>query len=98
MIRRPPRSTLFPYTTLFRSSSTVTRATRPTTATWTALRTFSIPLRGAVGAGRGTGRIGSIQPCAAAAVIGRAAQPTAPQRRRAGHIGKDPVEDATRDA
>src|SRR5256885_13101151 len=25
MIRRPPRSTLFPYTTLFRSSSTVSR-------------------------------------------------------------------------
>src|SRR3712207_9187359 len=27
MIRRPPRSTLFPYTTLFRSSSTDARAT-----------------------------------------------------------------------
>src|SRR5438046_398258 len=26
MIRRPPRSTLFPYTTLFRSSSTTSRA------------------------------------------------------------------------
>src|SRR5258708_10054298 len=26
MIRRPPRSTLFPYTTLFRSASTCTRA------------------------------------------------------------------------
>src|SRR2546430_13874100 len=26
MIRRPPRSTLFPYTTLFRSSGAVTRA------------------------------------------------------------------------
>src|SRR2546430_8714633 len=26
MIRRPPRSTLFPYTTLFRSSSSSTRA------------------------------------------------------------------------
>src|SRR2546422_6995426 len=31
MIRRPPRSTLFPYTTLFRSP-TVARATPPTTA------------------------------------------------------------------
>src|SRR2546430_8318917 len=31
MIRRPPRSTLFPYTTLFRSSQTVTFA-RDTTA------------------------------------------------------------------
>src|SRR2546429_2569630 len=33
MIRRPPRSTLFPYTTLFRSSSTWTRAPRPTSPT-----------------------------------------------------------------
>src|SRR3712207_8331964 len=33
MIRRPPRSTLFPYTTLFRSSSyLVTR--RPSLVTW----------------------------------------------------------------
>src|SRR3712207_8751876 len=32
MIRRPPRSTLFPYTTLFRSSSLTTLpASRPTT-------------------------------------------------------------------
>src|SRR2546426_7509286 len=30
MIRRPPRSTLFPYTTLFRSDSTWT----PVSATW----------------------------------------------------------------
>src|SRR6266571_3242700 len=29
MIRRPPRSTLFPYTTLFRSASPRLRATRP---------------------------------------------------------------------
>src|SRR3712207_8136892 len=29
MIRRPPRSTLFPYTTLFRSPRSVTRATGP---------------------------------------------------------------------
>src|SRR5260370_20433133 len=28
MIRRPPRSTLFPYTTLFRSSKTITRTLR----------------------------------------------------------------------
>src|SRR2546430_13581078 len=28
MIRRPPRSTLFPYTTLFRSVATVVRSTR----------------------------------------------------------------------
>src|SRR5258708_17657089 len=29
MIRRPPRSTLFPYTTLFRSASTSTEIRRP---------------------------------------------------------------------
>src|SRR3712207_7890171 len=32
MIRRPPRSTLFPYTTLFRSPSPATSARSPTTA------------------------------------------------------------------
>src|SRR5256885_11350822 len=31
MIRRPPRSTLFPYTTLFRSSSSRSRGTAGTT-------------------------------------------------------------------
>src|SRR3990170_7090519 len=30
MIRRPPRSTLFPYTTLFRSDRTTGQKTRPT--------------------------------------------------------------------
>src|SRR5438034_6603364 len=30
MIRRPPRSTLFPYTTLFRSKGRSARASRPT--------------------------------------------------------------------
>src|SRR2546430_2978216 len=29
MIRRPPRSTLFPYTTLFRSANQTLRASRP---------------------------------------------------------------------
>src|SRR3712207_7288690 len=32
MIRRPPRSTLFPYTTLFRSSSSTPRCTGTATA------------------------------------------------------------------
>src|SRR2546422_8377430 len=32
MIRRPPRSTLFPYTTLFRSEPLVTRSERSCTA------------------------------------------------------------------
>src|SRR2546422_2486003 len=33
MIRRPPRSTLFPYTTLFRSRMTVARAIQPFSTT-----------------------------------------------------------------
>src|SRR5690349_23904137 len=33
MIRRPPRSTLFPYTTLFRSSAGIRSARRSTAAT-----------------------------------------------------------------
>src|SRR2546425_4611204 len=40
MIRRPPRSTLFPYTTLFRSWS----VTIDDRATWTRPWTFSMPL------------------------------------------------------
>src|SRR3712207_7825440 len=34
MIRRPPRSTLFPYTTLFRSASTGQRVDKRIIATW----------------------------------------------------------------
>src|SRR3712207_8034455 len=46
MLRRPPRSTLFPYTTLFRSSGGVswkvaTAATAPTTVTQPKRRTAS---------------------------------------------------------
>src|SRR5437660_2976719 len=33
MIRRPPRSTLFPYTTLFRSRSTISTCSEPGPAT-----------------------------------------------------------------
>src|SRR2546425_3190411 len=40
MIRRPPRSTLFPYTTLFRSGSFVSPAGR---AAWSAAIDFLIP-------------------------------------------------------
>src|SRR3712207_7087325 len=40
MIRRPPRSTLFPYTTLFRSPTTVSRRGRSTART-IASATFS---------------------------------------------------------
>src|SRR5436309_10890222 len=46
MIRRPPRSTLFPYTTLFRarSTSTVWHATRPSwfALGWPAARSTSM--------------------------------------------------------
>src|SRR3712207_8746619 len=34
MIRRPPRSTLFPYTTLFRSSTNAVGSTDALAATW----------------------------------------------------------------
>src|SRR5260370_31741697 len=34
MIRRPPRSTLFPYTTLFRSPTTIRRFTRRAPGQW----------------------------------------------------------------
>src|ERR1039458_10181943 len=37
MIRRPPRSTLFPYTTLFRSASTHSRTIRRLLPGWTTL-------------------------------------------------------------
>src|SRR2546430_9675302 len=40
MIRRPPRSTLFPYTTLFRSLMTAPTAARPLTAEGTIVGTF----------------------------------------------------------
>src|SRR2546427_6971101 len=38
MIRRPPRSTLFPYTTLFRSSRRTARPCRPSRSWKTSLR------------------------------------------------------------
>src|SRR5690349_22571805 len=37
MIRRPPRSTLFPYTTLFRSRSALELVAIPVTAIWNAV-------------------------------------------------------------
>src|SRR3712207_8861624 len=41
MIRRPPRSTLFPYTTLFRSAGTVLAAL-PGTGGWPAYLTWAV--------------------------------------------------------
>src|SRR3712207_7567151 len=44
MIRRPPRSTLFPYTTLFRSWALETAATPPGLYNVTALHRFEAPV------------------------------------------------------
>src|SRR2546422_5958397 len=38
MIRRPPRSTLFPYTTLFRSAATTNSQPRACAGLWTSAR------------------------------------------------------------
>src|SRR2546430_6249196 len=45
MIRRPPRSTLFPYTTLFRSSNAIHPATAGSSAGTSSLRTYTNPDR-----------------------------------------------------
>src|SRR2546426_5073816 len=63
MIRRPPRSTLFPYTTLFRSGFpgtqelTAVEAYDPSADTWIAMAPLSTP-RGALAAA--VGRAGTI--------------------------------------
>src|SRR5947207_7139008 len=44
MIRRPPRSTLFPYTTLFRSSSSYTSDGAPSKASLVPSRTMKVSL------------------------------------------------------
>src|SRR5215510_8060168 len=50
MIRRPPRSTLFPYTTLFRSPNPMTGAVAGPNRNFPGLEvTFSVPLRQANG-------------------------------------------------
>src|SRR2546430_9772685 len=58
MIRRPPRSTLFPYTTLFRSHARATRGVLP--------RRPGPTVRGWVGGGGAAARRGSRQDRAAA--------------------------------
>src|SRR2546426_8196221 len=50
MIRRPPRSTLFPYTTLFRSRSTTPRGPGSTSAIPTATRATTSTPTSAAGA------------------------------------------------
>src|SRR5438445_5791730 len=47
MIRRPPRSTLFPYTTLFRSASKARSTSRRSTIS-ASTRTLSVRLRNSV--------------------------------------------------
>src|SRR5258705_4621632 len=47
MIRRPPRSTLFPYTTLFRSLDHYLRLERPQTSTDALFVSLKGPARGA---------------------------------------------------
>src|SRR3989441_8740835 len=54
MIRRPPRSTLFPYTTLFRSEQLVAAFAKARHHAWAALGPGA--LEGRVG---GTGRVGA---------------------------------------
>src|SRR5437773_7299983 len=44
MIRRPPRSTLFPYTTLFRSHRVLQPASRPRQARMNGFRSHSSPI------------------------------------------------------
>src|SRR5256885_12114369 len=46
MIRRPPRSTLFPYTTLFRSTQRIVAITNPNPARWTRIKSVSIDASG----------------------------------------------------
>src|SRR3712207_8031755 len=49
MIRRPPRSTLFPYTTLFRSLARPPRRTQPRTPRWAGSRpAHRLPRRGSL--------------------------------------------------
>src|SRR3712207_8561497 len=45
MIRRPPRSTLFPYTTLFRSADTPSSSMRANGIVWWEGRGFATPTR-----------------------------------------------------
>src|SRR5207249_5724254 len=46
MIPRPPKSTLFPYTTLFRSPPTSASSTRTTCATWSRYESSDEAVRG----------------------------------------------------
>src|SRR3712207_6901657 len=64
MIRRPPRSTLFPYTTLFRSRSgePVTERSGPPFPLWTVAVALNCRGRPAVCGGRGRGSAAASSP------------------------------------
>src|SRR3712207_8608323 len=55
MIRRPPRSTLFPYTTLFRSVTALPELLQH------GVEELLLTLRRDLGAARGTGRLGPVR-------------------------------------
>src|SRR3712207_8123377 len=58
MIRRPPRSTLFPYTTLFRSDPALVAALEARTEGWAAgLQLAALSARTHVGAADGSGDV-----------------------------------------
>src|SRR5256885_8307550 len=59
MIRRPPRSTLFPYTTLFRSVDRAARRPRPSTASLTPTSPDGTRSRASGGADRKSTRLNS---------------------------------------
>src|SRR2546428_2397626 len=56
MIRRPPRSTLFPYTTLFRSIFTASAATSPLKNTGEGMADFFLGLPNSFGRGLTAGQ------------------------------------------
>src|ERR1039457_7638529 len=72
MIRRPPRSTLFPYTTLFRSPAESTGSARDVSRTWTPV-TRGLAFRvdtDCAGAGGVGGEARLVRACAEGAHVG----------------------------
>src|SRR3712207_7867917 len=63
MIRRPPRSTLFPYTTLFRSSACASATCRsPATASSPPWRLTSMPILKILSGGAAQGLVNALAP------------------------------------
>src|SRR2546422_10701199 len=82
MIRRPPRSTLFPYTTLFRSPATTVIGSAEPERTWGRPPTECSGL-----ADPATTVIESAEP--EGAHLGAGHPPTAPASRTSGGMGRD---------